>query len=338
MKSLIKSIGAFLVLIFACTMVQAEDGTLIVLNKADNNAYLIDVESGERLAIVETGEAPHEAAVSPDGMTAVVANYGAQTPGNSLTVIDLKKKEAVKTIDLGGLQRPHGIEFWDKQHVAVTAERQEKVVLVNIETGEIAKEVPTLQRASHMVVVDPKGGRAYTANILPGTVSVLDFNKSELVANIEVSQGIEGIGISPNGKEVWVANRNTHEVYAIDTKTQEIIATMSSPSLPFRVRFTPNGKYALIPNAVSGDISVFDAKKKKLAKAVMIKGVEIDGANLADPGPVGLIPNDASTHVYVNCIQISKVAVINLKTFEVERVFDTGNVPDGIAFSPKVFK
>jgi len=47
-------------------------GTLIVLNKAEASASLIDLASGEEILRLETGVGPHEVAVSPDGKTAVV--------------------------------------------------------------------------------------------------------------------------------------------------------------------------------------------------------------------------------------------------------------------------
>lgn len=313
-------------------------GTLIVLNKADNTASIIDVQSGEELALIPTGNGPHEGAVSPDGKTAVVGDYGDQTRGNTLTIIDLESKSVAGKIDLGQYQRPHGIEFIDEFRVAITAETQQKVIVVNLQTGLIEKEIGTEQVASHMVVVDAKRQLAYTANIVPGTVSVLNLATAKLEENIEIGGGIEGIGISPDGKEVWVANRNTNKVMAIDTESRKVIATMDSPTLPFRVKFTPDGRYALIPNAVSGDVSIFDVQSKSLKKLVSIVGVEWQGSTIADPAPVGLITDDKGEYLYVNCLQISKVAAINLKTFEIEAFFNTGNVPDGIAFSPLTFK
>ena len=68
----------------------AAAGTLVVANKSDATVSLVDTGSGEVVATLPTGEGPHEVAVSPDGKTALVANYGTRgAPGSSLTVIDL---------------------------------------------------------------------------------------------------------------------------------------------------------------------------------------------------------------------------------------------------------
>ena len=47
-------------------------GTLVVLNKTEATASLIDLASGRVHATLPTGDGPHEAAVSPDGRTALV--------------------------------------------------------------------------------------------------------------------------------------------------------------------------------------------------------------------------------------------------------------------------
>ena len=46
--------------------------TLVVLNKSEATASLIDLESGAVRATLPTGNGPHEAAVSPDGRLALV--------------------------------------------------------------------------------------------------------------------------------------------------------------------------------------------------------------------------------------------------------------------------
>ena len=75
----------------------ADSGTLIVLNKSDNNVSLINLATKKAVATIPTGVGPHEVAVSPNGKIAVVANYGTgQAPGSSLTVIDVPGKNAAQ--------------------------------------------------------------------------------------------------------------------------------------------------------------------------------------------------------------------------------------------------
>jgi YVTN family beta-propeller protein len=61
-----------------CLAVLALQGTLVVLNKSEASASLIDLATEAVVATVATGEGPHEVAVSPDGRRALATNYGTQ--------------------------------------------------------------------------------------------------------------------------------------------------------------------------------------------------------------------------------------------------------------------
>ena len=62
-------------------------GTLLVANMNDDSVWLLDMKTGERRGIVETHIAPHEIAVSGDGLRAAITNYGDQRgPGLELSL------------------------------------------------------------------------------------------------------------------------------------------------------------------------------------------------------------------------------------------------------------
>src|SRR3954454_3426713 len=98
-------------LLLAATAAAAQQSALVVLNKAQATASIISLADGRTIATMPVGDGPHEIAVSPDGYLAVAANYGGRTPGNSLTVLDLRARKPVRTIDLGSYARPHGIAW-----------------------------------------------------------------------------------------------------------------------------------------------------------------------------------------------------------------------------------
>ncbi|HEY0656856.1 MAG TPA: hypothetical protein VGD05_00195 [Pyrinomonadaceae bacterium] len=52
---------------------------------------------------VATGDLPHEVILSARGRTAFVANYGAQTPGSPLSIIDLDAKKAYSLLSIKSL-------------------------------------------------------------------------------------------------------------------------------------------------------------------------------------------------------------------------------------------
>src|SRR5512137_2256508 len=99
--------GLVLVGMLAAEAPRGATGTLVVLNKSEATASLIDLASGIEVATLRSGNGPHEVAVSPDGRTAVATNYGTrEEPGSSLTVIDVAGARVVRTGDPGPGRRP----------------------------------------------------------------------------------------------------------------------------------------------------------------------------------------------------------------------------------------
>src|SRR4051812_33575089 len=87
-------------------------GTVIANNMLDNTVTMLDASTGRVLTTLPTGKGPHEVAISHDGRWALVSNYGIRgEPGNSITVIDVARRSAVRTISLAEHRRPHGMAF-----------------------------------------------------------------------------------------------------------------------------------------------------------------------------------------------------------------------------------
>src|SRR5690606_23278439 len=139
------------------------------LNKGAATAMLLDPRTGDTVATIPTGTGPHEVAVAPGGGLAVVTDYGGQTPGSTLTVIDLARRAPSHTIDLAPHRRPHGVAWLpDTQHVVVTSETDSAIVIVNVREGRVVGAVRTGQLGSHMLALSTDGAYAYVANIGSG--------------------------------------------------------------------------------------------------------------------------------------------------------------------------
>lgn len=318
--------------------------TLIVLNKSDATASLIDPSTGRVRATATTGVGPHEAATSPDGRTVVVCNYGGQTPGSSLSVIDVEHGRTVRTIDLGGYHRPHGIVFLDDQRLAVTAEAERKLLLIDLNTGAVESTIDTASRVSHMVAVTPDGARAFVANIGSGSATVIDLATKKRLTNIETGAGAEGVAVHPSRPEVWLTNRGADTVTIIDTRSLEIITTLETGQEPIRVAFTPDGSRALVSCAESGDVWVYDAPgRTRVATINMdvqpVSDVEKKQRLFSDqfgqsPVPVGILIQPDGQRAYVSNTNADVISVIDLTSWRVVDRLTAGREPDGLAWSP----
>src|SRR5215831_13861757 len=99
---------ALAVMLLAGTVLGSAE-TLLVLNK-EGTLAIIDPVSKKILGTVRVGEQPHEVEASSDGKLAFVSNYGTgPAPGNTLSVIDIAARKELHRVQLGPLQRPHGV-------------------------------------------------------------------------------------------------------------------------------------------------------------------------------------------------------------------------------------
>lgn len=323
--------------LIAAGSVQAS--TLVVANKAEATVSLVDLPGGKVLATLPVGAGPHEVGISPDGRTALIANYGAQQPGSSLTVIDIPGAKVVKTIDLGEYKRPHGVVFADGRRALVTVEANKALLEVDVEAGKVLRAIPTGQEVSHMVVASPDGSRAYIANIGSGSMTVIDLKEGKKVADVVTGAQAEGIDVTPDGKQVWVSNRQADTVSVVDAATLKVVGTIESAKFPIRAKATPDGKRVLVSNAMSGDVSVISVGDRKVERRIAMPkdAAGGDGRLMGDmqgPVPIGVVVEPDGKRAYVALANADRIMVLDLAQWKVTGHLTAGKEPDGMGFSP----
>lgn len=298
---------------------------LLVLNKEEGSLAIVDPASGKVVARVPTGEAPHEVSASTDGKFAFVGNYGARTPGSTISVIDLAAQKELRRVDLGSLRRPHGITFADGK-VYFTAEVNKLIGRYDPSSNLIDWLLGTGQNGTHMVLVSKDTDRIFTANIGSDTIGIIERASGPLGWNefqIAVGKGPEAIDISPDGKELWTAHSRDGGVSIVDIASKKVVQTFNiATKRSNRLKFTPDGKRVLISDLEGGELVVLDRADRKLVKRMKL-----------GRGPEGiLIPPDGS-RAYVAVAGDNYVAVIDLQTLEVTGHISTGSGPDGMAWA-----
>jgi YVTN family beta-propeller protein len=91
-------------------------------------------------------------------------------------------------------------------------------------------EVP-VQTEPNGVAMMPDGSKAYAANTVSGTVSVIPLNLANGVISKpskHIPVGVEpyGLCLTPSGKKLYVTNSRSNSVSVIDTATDTVIATI----------------------------------------------------------------------------------------------------------------
>lgn len=318
-------------------------GTLVVANRGDHSVTFVDLTDNNTGATFKTAIGPHEAAVSPDGTLAAIAEYGAAIGGNTIRLFSVSRREEIARLDLREFNRPHGMAFTpDNARLIVTCETRERVLVVDLDSQRVVADIPTGAKGSHMLALSPKGDRAYTTNVASNSVSVVDLEKKELLGVIETANAPEAIALSPDGKHLWIGGRADNVLQIIDTESRTIVDTIDCPGMPFRLAFTPDGKRVVATCAVEGVVRVFDAAKRAEEGVVHLEfhgewadRVDDTPPGMADIVPLGVIaPSD--DFAFVTVANGAMAVEIDLNTRAITRRFETGAGPDGIAFSARV--
>lgn len=309
----------------AASATETPSPALLVLNKGDKQLAIIDPASGKVIARVNVGEGPHEVTVSADGKFAYVGNYGQQTPGNTISVIDLPVQEELYRMDLGPLRRPHGMFFADGK-VLFTVEQNRLIGRYDPVSMKVDWLFGTGQATTHMIIANADASLIFTSNIGSNTVSAIErvngpSGWSETV--IPVGRGPEGIDWSPDGKEVWTATGGDGGVSIIDVASKKVIETLNvGTKRTNRLKFTPDDKWVLLSDRDGDELVVLDrATRKERTRLKMGRF------------PEGIQVTPDSSRAYVAQEGANDIAVIDLKTLTVTGHISPGNGPDGMAWA-----
>lgn len=294
---------------------------LLVCNKHEDTMSFVDPATLQPVDKIPTGPNPHEIVLSTDRRFAYLSNYA--PPGNTISVIDLVRRNHVKQISTGDYGRIHGAAMApDGKHAYFTAGQSAYVVEVDTVTHAVTRAIPTHGKISHMVLVSPDGKRLYTANIVTENVSVIDRASGELITQVPCGKGAEGMCFTPDGKHLWVGNQEAGSITIIDTSSNTAVETFPCPGMPVRIRFTVDGQRVLVASWTDiGELVVLEADSHKELKRLPV-GRQAIGLELSPDG----------TRAFVGSEHEDGVHVIDLDTLSLAGVIKTGNGSDAMAW------
>lgn len=308
----------------------SQSGLLLVANKGDNSLGIIDPVAGKQVAeIAEGGVTGHEIAASPDGKLAYVPIYGNSgvgqpgTDGTNMVVIDLASRKVTGNLDFGKGVRPHCAVFGPKNGLLyVSTELDRSISIIDPATLKIVGSVPTGQEQSHMFAITRDGHRAYTANVGPGTVSVLDLDARKTIAIIPVSPQVQRISLSVDDKLVFTSDVTKPQLAVIDTSSNKIKTWVQMPGLGYGSAPTPDGRWLIIALPLVHQVGVIDLSTMKVTHAIDVP-----------TRPQEVIVSTDGKLAYVSCDQSGKVAVISLSDWKVKEIIAAGAGADGLAYA-----
>ncbi len=328
---LTKRIGTVLLGLASLTSVTpAQQPRLLVAQKGLHSLGIVDPSSGIVLAsVAESGITGHEVVASPDGRIAYVPIYGDSgvgqpgTDGRALDAIELATEKVVGHVDFGRGVRPHCPVFGPKDGLLyVTTELDQAVSILDPTTLKILGTIPTGQPESHMLAISHDGRLGYTANVGPGTVSVLDLQSRKLLKVIPVSGRTQRISVSVDDKWVFTADQTQPRIAVIDTATKTVAHWVPIPGIGYGSAPTPDGRWLLMAIPDKNAVAVIDLKTMAVARTIEV-----------GKSPQEVLIRPDGKLAFVSCTASHQVAEIDLRSWQMRRLFSTGLGTDGLAWA-----
>jgi DNA-binding beta-propeller fold protein YncE len=305
-------------------------GFLLVANKGDQTLGIVDPVAGRQLAVVaEDGVTGHEVVASPDGKRAFVPIYGNSgvgkpgTDGSLVRVIDLATRQITGTVDLGKGLRPHCAVIGPKDGLLyVTTELGRTITVIDPKALKVLGTIPTGQPESHMLAISSDGRRGYTANVAPGTVSVLDMQARKVLTIIPVCRTVQRIALSTDDHWVFTSDQAKPQLAVIDTAQNQVSHWIPLPGVGYGAAATPDGRWLLVAIPKERKVAVVDLQSMKVVRALDVPRA-----------PQEMLVRPDGGEAYVSCDFSKQIAVIDLKGWTVSKLIEAGAGADGLAWA-----
>lgn len=312
------------------SIARAQSPQLLVAVKGEQSLAIVDPVGGKvDASIPEGGITGHEAAASPNGKRAFVPIYGNSgvgkpgTDGRNIVVVDLASRKIVGDIEFDHGVRPHCAVFGPKDGLLyVTTELDKSVTIIDPKKLQIVGSIPTGQPESHMLAISHDGRRGYTANVGPGTVSVLDMQARKTLKVIPVSGNTQRISISNDDKWVFTADQTAPRIAVIDTATGTVAKWVPIDARGYGSAPTRDGRWLLMTVPERNEIAVIDLQSFKVVRTIE-----------TPPDPEEVLVQPDGKMAWVSFPGSNQVAEIDLATWKVAKTIATGKSSDGLAWA-----
>lgn len=292
-----------------------------VTNSYSNTLSVIDLGEERLLANLPTGHAP----VNPTFNRDWTRLYFSNVLDGTLSIVDTKSAKIVDTIPAGA-PHPSGLRFLpDGKHLVISY-IGDKVTdagalgIMDLQTGRLVKTIP-VQAQSERFDITPDGKRAYVANLVGQSVSVVDLEKGAVIETIPSPEKLPfNVLVSPKGLRVFVAAVMGDTIIEIDTTTNKVVNTIKTAAGPNGMTFTPDGDNILMTNVYAGRMQAYNLSANVVSDGSFVGLL---------PGFVRLAP-DGLKGIFVRPYG-RQVSIFDATNMQVIKNIETGIGPSTVA-------
>jgi YVTN family beta-propeller protein len=258
-----------------------DDNTLYWTNQAGSMGYLNFVTNASNQNVgFGGGSDPNAIAVTPNGLTAYVADEGGSkvVPFNAIT------DSTGSTI--GMPSGPNDLAVTpDGTKLFVTVPGSNVVEVVSTSTNATIATVSISD--PYAIAITPNGTTAWVTSYSNGVIYPIDTATLFVGKAITVGSEPDAIAISPDGAQMLVANYGSNSVTPINLKTMTPSTALSVDQGPTSIAITPDGADAFVTDASSGTVNPIALGATDSVKpSFSVGGTAYDIAISPDQAPV----------------------------------------------------
>ncbi|HET7017027.1 MAG TPA: serine/threonine-protein kinase [Streptosporangiaceae bacterium] len=314
----------------------AAQSTAYVASAGTGTVTPIDVATGHAGTPIRVGDGADAIAITPDGKTAFVANYGSNGSGNTVIPIDVATGHAGSPIRVGN--GPDAIAITPDGRTAYVANygnqdgNGDTMTPIDVATGRAGTPIK-VGNGPWAIAITPDGKTAFVANYGANngnTVTPIDVTTGRAGTPIRVGDGPDGIAITPDGETVYVASHGSSgsgTVTPVDVATGRTGTPIKVGAGPWGIAITPDGKTAYVANyGTSGGghtVTPIDAATGHAGAPIQV-----------GKGPVAIAITPDGKTAYVTNYGGGTVTPIDVATGHPGAPIKVGNSPLAVAMTP----
>ncbi|MCX6585222.1 MAG: hypothetical protein NTX13_01405 [Acidobacteria bacterium] len=285
----------------------------LVLHKGDSSLGFYSAD-GKLETKVAVNAHPHEMVRSADGKLLFTTDNGtmrieqAGRGGNTVSIIDLARREKIGETSTGEYRRPHGITRLPDGHLLVSTELPDALLRIDPVRRAVVRVYQTQGKTAHMVTASRDGQWAWVSNSTSSNISAIHLPTGE-VKLIPTGPRPEGSVLSPDGKRLYVCQRESRGIAEIDTATHRLLRTLDSGPGPVRIDVTPDGRSVVYGLLDEKAVAWTDTKTGKVIGRVELPAPlgQIVSLHLSPDGQLAYAANENLDKVYTVSLAARRV-------------------------------
>jgi PQQ-dependent catabolism-associated beta-propeller protein len=257
--------------------------------------------------------------------------YVSNERDNTVSIVDLDAGKTIGTIKVG--QRPRGITLTsDNKTLLVCASDDDIVQMVDLATRKVVGTLPS-GNDPETFALDRAKNRLFVSNENDALLTDIDVATRQVVAQIPTGVEPEAVAVSPDGLTVVNTSETTNMAHFVDVDGRKMVASVLVDARPRGAMFRNDGREVWVSSEQGGTVSVIDTTTHAIRTRI---GFDVQGLRKEQIQPVGIRFAQDDSLGFVALGPANRVAVVNTKTYQVEkyllvgqRVWQMDLTPDG---------